>query len=193
MSELDPRTRAAITKRNNTRRAFLNAATEVFAEYSYPDIRADDIPQRAGRSSTSFYNFFVEKSDWAAAVLDSRLNDALDRETAAEPGTPHSRLLGYFGLLGAVSAPLPGITIALVDERREQEPYSELLPRYYGEVTHAFQDGQEQQVFRIDIPAAEMADSSLTNIAVQYAIHLDDTAARARIPSLALDGFAAKE
>lgn len=201
MPELDDeaRRRAAATKRIRTREAFVGAATDLFAEYDYSNIKIDDIAQRSRRSIATLYNYFPTrtKSSWAAAVLDARLNQALDQPAAPEnqmARTPRSLLLGHFGLLDTVSAPLPGITQALIEERTAGEPYTNLLPRYYGEVTQALRDGQNQQVFRGDIDAAELADLTLDSLASVYAIHLDERIARAtNMVFLLLDGLAVGE
>jgi len=60
-------------------------------------------------------------------------------------------------------------------------------------VTGAFRDGQEQQVFRDDLDAAEIADFALDSLAMAYAVHLDNPATRTmNLPSLVLDGFSAR-
>jgi len=186
------RQKAGITKRANTRDVFLGTATGAFSELAYPDITVEDIARRSGKSVPTFYNFFTAKSAWGAAVLDQHLNDALDQQTAIEAETvrtPHAHLLGHFGLLAQVSAPLPGITQALSDEHNgTQRPYSALVPRYYGEVTQALQGGQEQHVFRHDMSVGEMADVAICGLAAAYAIHLGDPMART-----ILNGFMARE
>jgi hypothetical protein len=72
--------------------------------------------------------------------------------------------------------------------------YSELVPWYHGELTGALRNGQEQQAFRDDMDASEMADFALDNIALAYAVHLDNPATRAMSASLllTLDGLQAK-
>ncbi len=192
----EARRRAAATKRIRTREAFVGAATDLFAEYDYSTIKVDDIAQRSGRGLATLYNYFPArtKSSWAAAVLDTRLNRALDQRTAVEAQVgraPRSLLLGHFGLLDTVSAPLSGITQALIEERTVGEPYTKLLPRYYDEVTQALRDGQDQQVFRGDMDATKLADLTLDSLASVYAIPSDEGVARASgMAALLLDGLA---
>lgn len=145
----------------------------------------------------TFYNFFPTKVDWAVAVLDSRVNEALDQQAADEPElaqAPRERVLGHLVLLGDVATSLPGITRALVEKRTDaQAPYTELLPRYYGEVTHLLQEGQEEHSFQTDIRADQMADFAIDSLAMTYAVHLDNQArGTAALPSLLLDGLTAK-
>jgi hypothetical protein len=120
----------------------------------------------------------------------------LDRQAPADgpPPLPRARLLGRFGLLGGVSAPLPGITKGIVDERAEaQMPYTELLPRYYSEVVAALREGQEDRVFRADAEATEMADFVLDSLALAYAVHRENpTPVIASLPGLLIDGLAAR-
>jgi AcrR family transcriptional regulator len=192
MTELNPRQKAAITKRNKTLDAFLSTAAPLYSDFSYPDIQVDDVVKRSGLSVPTFYNYFRAKSNWTAAVLDRRLNGALDQRVTTESTSPRTLLLGHLGLLGEVSGSLPGSTKALVDERADaQLPYREILPRYYGEVAQAVQSGQEQHAFRGDMTAAELADFAIDSIALAYAVHLDNPAARAASPSLVLDGLRA--
>jgi AcrR family transcriptional regulator len=196
MTELGPKQRAGITKRNNARNAFLDAAESVFTDSSYRDVTVERVASHALISVPTFYSMFSGKNSWAAAVLDKRLNEALYQPETTEAGTPrgpHARLLGHFGLLAQVSAPLPGITKALIDERTDtQAAYGDLVPRYHGDVTQAFADGQEQHVFRSDMPPASLADFALDSIALAYAVHLDNPAARAKTTSLLLDGLQAE-
>lgn len=194
MTELDPRQKAAITKRRNTRDAFIGTASALFREFEYPDITVEDISRRSARSTPTFYNVFTGKSDWAAAVLDTRLNGSLDQQHNPEAGRtpiPRTKVLGYLAILGEVAAPLPGITKALVDERTNAgQGYSELLPTYYSEVYEALRDGQEQHAFRANMDAAEMANFALDSLAMAYAVHLDNPVAwTMNLPSLVLDGF----
>lgn len=192
----EARRRAAATKRLRTREAFVGAAADLFAEYDYSTIRVDDIAQHSGRGLATLYNYFParSKSAWAAAVLDSRLNQALDQPTAREAQVsraPRNLLLGHFGLLYEVSTPLSGITQALVEERAAGESYPDLLPRYYGEVTQALRDGQDQQVFRGDMDATKLADLTLDSLASIYAIPSDEGVARASgMAAILLDGLA---
>jgi AcrR family transcriptional regulator len=192
MTELSPQQRAGITKRNNARNSFLNAAEIVFTDSSYRDVTVERVASHALISTPTFYSMFSGKSSWAAAVLDKRLNEALDQPGTIETGmprTPHARLVGHFGLLAQVSAPLPGITQALFDEHiGTQRPYSALVPRYYGEVTQALQEGQEQRVFDRDMTVAEMADVAVCGLAAAYANHLGDHMAKA-----ILNGFVTRE
>ena len=196
MPEISPHQRAATTKRNRTRDAFLDAVTTVFTDSDYQGIKVEHVANYACLSIPTFYNTFSSKSAWGAAVLDRHLDEALGRQAAAETGsprTPRDRVLGHLVLLSEAAQPLAGITKALVDERTEsQMQYSELLPRYYSGVTGTFRDGQEQRVFRADIEAAEMADFTLDSLAVAYAVHLDNPASRTtNLPSMILGGLLA--
>jgi AcrR family transcriptional regulator len=196
MTELTPWQRAGQTKRKNTLNALLDAADGAFADSDYQGIQVEHIVSHSAVSAPTFYNVFPGRSAWASAVLDQRLSEALDQAAAAgaeAPRTPHARLLGHLGLLERVSAPLPGITWALTEERRDQKRYGEMLPRYYGEVTQVFADGQGQRTFRSDIAPEEMAEFALDSLATAYAVHLDNPATRAMSASLVLDGLASAE
>lgn len=177
--------------------SFLDAATGVFTDSDYSRVKVEHVVSHAGLSTPSFYNVFSGKSAWGAALLDRRLQEALDKQPAAGTAplpAPRDRVLGNFALLGEVAKPLPGITKALADERTDsQMQYSDLIPRYYSEVVVAFQDCQEQRVFRADMEAAEMADFVIDSLAMAYAVHLDNAAAyTANLPSMILDGLSAR-
>lgn len=106
------------------------------------------------------------------------LKEALDQRTpeGVKVHAPYARLLGNFVLL---------------DERTTAHTlYTGLVPRYYGEVTGALKDGQEQQGFRGDMNASEMAALALDTLAMACAVHLDDSATRTRLlPPVVLDGL----
>lgn len=197
MSELSRQQRAAITKRNTTRNALLDAADSVFTDADYSAIKVEHVANHAGVSTATYYTVFPGKSAWGAAVLDRRLSDALDQQAAPgteQPWSPRARLAGFLSLLGEVSTSLPGITKALVDERTDaQRQYADLLPRFYKEVTHAVMDGQRQDDFSVELPPSALADFVLDSLALAYAVHMDNPDARAMSMSLALAGVQATE
>ncbi|HUB93009.1 MAG TPA: hypothetical protein VMB52_00730, partial [Verrucomicrobiae bacterium] len=181
------------------RDALLAVADGVFAHCDYRHIEVGHIASRAAVSVPTFYGIFSGgrfsrdsgKNAWGVAVLDQRLNAALDQE-ATTNAHPHTRLLGRLSLLERVTASLPGITNALVGERtHSQVEYSGLLPRYYNEVTQIMADGQGQRDFSDAMSPSDMASSVLDSVAVAYAVHLDNPAARAASASLVVDGVAA--
>jgi AcrR family transcriptional regulator len=184
--------KAAATKRNRTLNAFLDAAETEFANLGYAAAVVERAASNANLSTATFYSYFTGRGALGAAVLDRRLNRALDLESGEPVEAPHARLLGNLGLLGDISAPWPGITRALIDERTGQlaRPYSELLPRYYAELTGALRDGQEQEVFRSDLEVHDMAEFALDSLAMAYAVPLGDTRGRGtNAPFLVLNGL----
>jgi AcrR family transcriptional regulator len=193
MTELSPAQRSGITRRNNSRNAFLEAAEAVFADSDYLSVRVEHVASHAGVSAPTFYNIFPRKSAWAAAVLDQRVNQALDKRTSTAmqaAGAPRDRILDHLGLLAAVSMPMPMITKSLVDERAEGELYSDLLPCYYGELTVAFAAGQRWNVFRSGVSPSDIANFALDSIATACAMPLASSSINAKLlPSLVLDGF----
>jgi AcrR family transcriptional regulator len=58
---IDPRARAAQTKRNRTRRALLDAADAAFSSHGWGDTRMEDIAAAAGVSPATAYNHFPSK------------------------------------------------------------------------------------------------------------------------------------
>lgn len=186
--------KAGETKRNRTLNALLDAAEAEFADAGYAGAVVERAAGISTLSTATFYNYFTGKGALGAAVLDRRLNRALDREGGESVEAPRVRLLGHLGLLGDAAVPWPGITRALIDERTGQlaRPYTELLPRYYAELTGTLQDGQEQGVFRNDLQASDMAEFALDSLAMAYAVPLDDTMGRGtNAPFLVLNGLSA--
>jgi AcrR family transcriptional regulator len=156
----------------------------LFARATYANITADDLALAARVTRATFYNTFLGKSAWAAAVIDDRLNEALDQRLAVEDevrASPPARLLGYISLLDTVVRPLPGIAKSLLDERTQarQRSYGELLPRFHAEMVGTLQAGQISEAFRSDIAAADLADFVLDSMAVSLAVNLPDRLDRA--------------
>lgn len=185
--------KAASTKRASTRRSLLDSAATVFTDRDYSGVRVEHIANHAAKSTATYYTVFSGKSAWGTAVIEQRLNEALDRVPTVGAETPRTRLVRHLGLLAEVAASLPGITKALLDERAERKvSYSGLLPRYHGEVTQDLTDGQERQVFRRDMPPADLADFAIDGIALANAVHLDNPSAREVRTSLVLNGLRAR-
>ncbi len=66
----------------DTRRRVLDAALEVFAEVAYPDVRVEQITERAGCSRPAFYQYFSSKEDvsWTLATeLGEEMTALADR------------------------------------------------------------------------------------------------------------------
>ena len=75
-----------MTNCTDTLKVFLDTAAAVFAEHGYRHIQTYDIIRRSGRSTASFFSTFAGKGEWGVAVLNARLNQALDQEQEAPKG-----------------------------------------------------------------------------------------------------------
>lgn len=64
----DPRSRAAQTKRDRTRRALLDAADATFASRGWANSRMEDVAAAAGVSAATAYNHFPSKHTLVGAV-----------------------------------------------------------------------------------------------------------------------------
>jgi AcrR family transcriptional regulator len=75
----DPRSRAARTKRNRTRRALLDAAAITFGALGWRDARIEDIASAAGVSAATAYNHFPSKQSLVGHVFAPLLAPLLVR------------------------------------------------------------------------------------------------------------------
>ncbi|MGW0854719.1 TetR/AcrR family transcriptional regulator [Streptomyces sp. NPDC002690] len=70
-----------------TRRLLLDAGVELFTTKGYAATTVDDIATAAGTTRVTFYAYFPSRSDLMKALIDERLNDALQRVRSPEHGS----------------------------------------------------------------------------------------------------------
>jgi AcrR family transcriptional regulator len=70
-----------------TRRLLLDSALELFGEKGYPNTTIDDIASAAGTTRVTFYAYFPSRSDLMKALIDERLNEALQRSRSGAHGS----------------------------------------------------------------------------------------------------------
>ena len=103
------------------RKRVLAGMARATVELGYRDLSVRDVLERAGVSSTTFYELFESKEDCFLATFDAtaaRLHDRLDTATRDCTGSWHERLpLALEGLLDFVAAEPEAASILIVDSR----------------------------------------------------------------------------
>ncbi|WP_399890273.1 TetR/AcrR family transcriptional regulator [Streptomyces sp. BBFR51] len=103
-----------------TRRLLLESGLELFTTKGYAATTVDDIATAAGTTRVTFYAYFPSRSDLMRALIDERLNEALQRVRSPEHGSTAQDLVATVadGTAGAISAWL----------RRTADSWSEIRP-----------------------------------------------------------------
>lgn len=70
-----------------TRRLLLESGLELFKAKGYAATTVDDIATAAGTTRVTFYAYFASRSQLMKALIDERLNEALQRVRSAEHGS----------------------------------------------------------------------------------------------------------
>jgi AcrR family transcriptional regulator len=70
-----------------TRRLLLESGLELFTTKGYAATTVDDIATAAGTTRVTFYAYFPSRSALMKALIDERLNDALQRVRSPEHGS----------------------------------------------------------------------------------------------------------
>ncbi|MBR7838879.1 TetR/AcrR family transcriptional regulator [Actinospica durhamensis] len=70
-----------------TRRLLLESGLDLFTAKGYAATTVDDIATAAGTTRVTFYAYFPSRSALMKALIDERLNEALQRERSAEHGS----------------------------------------------------------------------------------------------------------
>ncbi|MEU9157107.1 TetR/AcrR family transcriptional regulator [Streptomyces sp. NPDC048254] len=70
-----------------TRRLLLESGLELFTAKGYAATTVDDIATAAGTTRVTFYAYFPSRSDLMKALIDERLNEALQRVRSPEHGS----------------------------------------------------------------------------------------------------------
>ncbi|MGW3917538.1 TetR/AcrR family transcriptional regulator, partial [Streptomyces sp. NPDC005070] len=103
-----------------TRRLLLESGLELFTTKGYAATKVDDIATAAGTTRVTFYAYFPSRSDLMKALIDERLNEALQRVRSPEHGSTAQ------DLVATVAAGTPdGISAWL---RRTADSWPEIRP-----------------------------------------------------------------
>lgn len=70
-----------------TRRLLLESGLELFTTKGYAATTVDDIASAAGTTRVTFYAYFPSRSELMKALIDERLNEALQRQRSAVHGS----------------------------------------------------------------------------------------------------------
>ncbi|MFF4863343.1 TetR/AcrR family transcriptional regulator [Streptomyces sp. NPDC002405] len=70
-----------------TRRLLLESGLELFKTKGYAATTVDDIATAAGTTRVTFYAYFPSRADLMKALIDERLNEALQRVRSSEHGS----------------------------------------------------------------------------------------------------------
>ncbi|MER5439910.1 TetR/AcrR family transcriptional regulator [Streptomyces sp. NPDC002790] len=70
-----------------TRRLLLESGLELFTTKGYAATKVDDIATAAGTTRVTFYAYFPSRTDLMKALIDERLNEALQRVRSPEHGS----------------------------------------------------------------------------------------------------------
>ncbi|MEV6163387.1 TetR/AcrR family transcriptional regulator [Streptomyces sp. NPDC052052] len=70
-----------------TRRLLLESGLELFEKKGYAATTVDDIATAAGTTRVTFYAYFSSRSELMKALIDERLNEALQRVSSPEHGS----------------------------------------------------------------------------------------------------------
>ncbi|WP_306316948.1 MULTISPECIES: TetR/AcrR family transcriptional regulator [unclassified Streptomyces] len=70
-----------------TRRLLLESGLELFTSKGYAATKVDDIATAAGTTRVTFYAYFPSRTDLMKALIDERLNEALQRVRSPEHGS----------------------------------------------------------------------------------------------------------
>ncbi|MEX0426141.1 TetR/AcrR family transcriptional regulator [Nocardioides sp. DS6] len=70
-----------------TRQLLVDAGLELFTTKGYAATTVDDIATAAGTTRVTFYAYFPSRGELMKALIDERLNEALQRDRSAEHGS----------------------------------------------------------------------------------------------------------
>ncbi|MFI5664772.1 TetR/AcrR family transcriptional regulator [Streptomyces sp. NPDC051684] len=70
-----------------TRRLLLESGLELFTSKGYAATKVDEIATAAGTTRVTFYAYFPSRTDLMKALIDERLNEALQRVRSPEHGS----------------------------------------------------------------------------------------------------------
>ncbi|MFD5122216.1 TetR/AcrR family transcriptional regulator [Streptomyces sp. NPDC058385] len=103
-----------------TRRLLLESGLELFTTKGYAATKVDDIATAAGTTRVTFYAYFPSRSDLMKALIDERLNEALQRVRSPEHGSTAQ------DLVATVAAGTPEAISAWL--RRTADSWPEIRP-----------------------------------------------------------------
>ncbi len=142
---------------NQTRRAILRAAEQVFAERGYAGARMDDVAAEVGIKRASMVYYFRDKRSLYLALLQDVFGELLQRHQAVltGPGSALDRILGCVDVWANGIAERPDIVRILLWEtafvrRASSEPLAATMAPIFQTISDAIAVGQRDGSFRSD-------------------------------------------
>lgn len=136
-----------------TRREILDAVHDLVAEVGSADINLAEVAQAVGIGRTTLYEYFRDKDDLIATLVEERLPEVMADLTFDDHGTPENRLVGFavVTVRFIVSDPVLGLILhrelpllSAEAQNRIREAHSDLAAGMIG----AYRDGVMEGAFR---------------------------------------------
>lgn len=169
MSESEPARAASARK---TRKALVDAATELFAEQGLTGPSLDAICARAGYTRGAFYVHFKTRDDLIVAVVEQVMGGFIDAIIATgEAGADLATIVRTFGLAVQSEAfPLPSavqphqIIEACMRSDKLREAYLDQIARARERLGETVRRGQERGALRADVDPDAVAQLLLASV-----------------------------
>jgi AcrR family transcriptional regulator len=153
--------------RDLKRKQILDAAEKLLLRNGYEATAMAEVARRAGVANNAVYWYFPSKDDLLAAVLQRRLERALENPPARETLTPDERALAMLAQLDRVAK----LTATVHERARHSAAVAEMH-----EAFHATADRLLQSLFRdAGLYANEAAQAAKAMMALVEGIHLHET------------------
>ncbi len=136
-----------------TRREILDAVHDLLAEVGSADINLAEVAQAVGIGRTTLYEYFKDKDDLIATLVEERLPEVMAGLSIEDDGTPEGRLVSFavVTVRFIVSDPVLGLILhrelpllSAAAQNRIREAHSDLASGMVG----AYRDGVMAGIFR---------------------------------------------
>ncbi|MEJ5364176.1 MAG: TetR/AcrR family transcriptional regulator [Desulfosoma sp.] len=147
------------SKNSDKRRRILDAAVKVFAEKGFFQARVSDIARMAGVADGTIYLYFINKDDLLISIFEEKMKEinVKFREALAAEKDPVRRFRKLIAMHLAGFQAYPELAAVLQVELRQSSrfmrEYKKVeLKKYLDLMGDVVREGQQQGVFRKDIP-----------------------------------------
>lgn len=185
------------------RERLLKAAIKLFARDGFFKAKVEEVAKVAGVATGTTYLYFKNKDDLLISIFEEEMTPIIEemKESMAKLASPQEKVLAFISRHFEMVKKNPDLALLLVVELRQSNKFlhgykGTKFKEYLDLLAEAFEQGQQEGVFRTDIPPTILKqvvfgalDQISTNWVLSKSKRVDLREAAASVGKILLEGI----
>lgn len=185
------------------RERLLKAAIKLFARDGFFKAKVEEVAKNAGVATGTTYLYFKNKDDLLISIFEEEMTPIIEemKEAMAKLSSPQEKVLAFVSRHFEMVKKSPDLALLLVVELRQSNKFlrgykGTKFKEYLDLLAEAFEQGQQEGVFRTDIPPTILKqvvfgalDQLSTNWVLSKSKRVDLREAAASVGKILLEGI----